>query len=124
MKTLFTLTLIFRGLFGWAAEVQELTSQQVFQQMSSFRVIDVRTSEEFLAEEGHIEGANLVTLGPKLTEFLKTGDRKERIVFVCRSGKRSYKAAEESMNLGYEATYSMKGGMVDWVSQGLPTTQN
>lgn len=103
------------------AAVSELTPAQVFEQKDKLRVIDVRTPEEFSDEAGHIDGAQLITLGEELTKFLRTGDRKERIVFVCRSGKRSAKATEESMMLGYEMTHSMKGGMLEWIAQGLPT---
>lgn len=124
MKKFFKIVLLLLVQVGLAGEVQELTPHQVFQQKETMRIVDVRTPEEFEASTGHIEGAKLVTLGPELSAFLKSGDRKERIVFVCRSGKRSYKATEESLSLGYEATYSMKGGMLEWSVQGLPTTQN
>ncbi|NBT57507.1 rhodanese-like domain-containing protein [bacterium] len=106
-----------------ASPIPELTPSQVFDQKGCLRIVDVRTPEEFVSDSGHIEGAVLVTLGEELSDFLKSGNRKERIVFVCRSGKRSARATEESLRLGYEATYSMKGGMLEWVAQGLPTTQ-
>jgi len=122
MKSLITSFLILVAQIGFGAEIPELSPSQVFEQSSSIRLIDVRTQEEFSSEGGHIDGAELVTLGASLTDFLKTGNRKERMVFICRSGKRSAKATEESRALGYEATYSMRGGMLEWVAQGLPTS--
>ena len=122
MKSLLLAILILFSHLGLALNVAELSPAQVFEQKGSIRLIDVRTPEEFSAESGHIEGAELRTLGPQLSDFLKAGNRKERIVFICRSGKRSAKAAEESLGLGYEATYSMSGGMLEWVAQGLPTS--
>jgi len=122
MKKLFATVLMFLTQIGFGTSISELSPAQVFEQKGSIRLIDVRTPEEFSGESGYIEGAELMTLGPQLSGFLKSGNRKERIVFVCRSGKRSAKATEESLSLGYEATYSMTGGMLDWVAQGLPTS--
>jgi hydroxyacylglutathione hydrolase len=113
---------MFLTQIGFGTSISELSPAQVFEQKGSIRLIDVRTPEEFSGESGYIEGAELMTLGPQLSGFLKSGNRKERIVFVCRSGKRSAKATEESLSLGYEATYSMTGGMLEWVAQGLPTS--
>lgn len=124
MKNILTALVLLIAPVVFGTEISELTPIQVFEQSGTLRVIDVRTPEEFSAPEGHIKGAKLVTLGPDLSVFLQSGDRKERIVFVCRSGKRSAKAAAESLRLGYEATFSMQGGMLEWTAQGLPTSQN
>ncbi|NBX76743.1 MAG: rhodanese-like domain-containing protein [Proteobacteria bacterium] len=122
MKKFLSVIMVFLTHLGFGLNVAELSPSQVFEQKGSIRMIDVRTPEEFSSEGGHIEGAELKTLGPQLSDFLKAGNRKERIVFICRSGKRSAKAADESLGLGYEATYSMSGGMLEWVAQGLPTS--
>jgi len=103
MKKLFATVLMFLTQIGFGTSISELSPAQVFEQKGSIRLIDVRTPEEFSGESGYIEGAELMTLGPQLSGFLKSGNRKERIVFVCRSGKRSAKATEESLSLGYEA---------------------
>lgn len=87
------------------------------------RLIDVRRPEEFSNELGHIQGAELVTLGPELTKFLENGDRSEEIVFVCRSGGRSGTATTESIKLGYKFTANMVGGMLAWNERGQPVTK-
>ena len=69
---------------------------------------------------GHIPGAISLTLGAQLTDYLKTGNKNEEIVFVCRSGKRSAQATAESINYGYVYTRSMTGGMIQWNQEGLP----
>ena len=53
------------------------------------RMIDVRRPDEYIGELGHVEGAELVTLGPDLEMFLEKGNRDEPIIFICRSGGRS-----------------------------------
>ena len=78
------------------------------------RLIDVRMSEEFNNELGHIPGAELVTLGPDLNKFLQEGNRDEEIVFLCRSGGRSGSATSLSIQLGYKNTINMTGGMIRW----------
>jgi glyoxylase-like metal-dependent hydrolase (beta-lactamase superfamily II)/rhodanese-related sulfurtransferase len=88
------------------------------------RLIDVRTPEEFNNEYGHVQGAELVTLGPELTNFLEKGDRSEEIIFICRSGGRSATATAESINLGYKFTINMVGGMIRWNEKKFPVKRN
>ncbi|TGL93133.1 MBL fold metallo-hydrolase [Leptospira barantonii] len=97
-----------------------VSNEDVFEKIGNVRIIDVRHPGEFFGALGHINTAQLVPLGPDLTEFLERGDRDEEIVFVCRSGKRSGKAAEESIRLGYKFTASMAGGMLNWNERSLP----
>lgn len=87
------------------------------------RLIDVRRPDEYVGELGHIEGAELVTLGADLTAFLEKGDREQEIVFVCRSGGRSGNATAESVRMGYKKTINMLGGMLRWNERKLPTVK-
>jgi len=79
-----------------------------------YSLIDVRSSEEFNGELGHIEGAKLVTLGGDLTNWLKEQSKDSKIIFICRSGKRSGKATEEALGMGIENSINMTGGMLLW----------
>jgi molybdopterin/thiamine biosynthesis adenylyltransferase len=47
-------------------------------------------------------------------------DRSARTILYCRSGNRSYTAAEQMQALGYEDVASMAGGIIAWQEQGLP----
>ena len=102
----------------------EVTCEEVFNQLGKVRLIDVRRPDEFNNELGHIKGAELVTLGPDLTNLLEKGDRNQEIVFVCRSGGRSGTATAESIKLGYKATINMVGGMIRWNELNQPTERN
>ena len=88
------------------------------------RLIDVRRAEEFNGELGHIEKAQLITLGPDLQNFLEEGAagnlKDQTIVFVCRSGGRSAQATMFSQQLGYTKVYNLQGGMLNWNSLQLP----
>ncbi|TGJ99547.1 MBL fold metallo-hydrolase [Leptospira semungkisensis] len=100
--------------------IPTVSNEDVFQKIGRVKIIDVRSFEEFSGELGHIKTAQLVTMGSELTKFLENGDRFEEIVFICRSGKRSSQATEESIRLGYKFTSSMAGGMVNWNEKYLP----
>ena len=86
-------------------------------------LIDVRMPDEYIGELGHIEGAQLTTLGPELDIFLKTANKQVPIVFVCRSGARSGRATATALAHGFENVYNMEGGMLAWNSLDLPITK-
>lgn len=107
----------------------EITVEDVFNHMSEvknkkIRLIDVRRPDEYNNELGHIDGTELITLGPDLTSFLEQGDRSEEIVFVCRSGGRSGTATVESIRLGYKFTINMAGGMIRWNEKKQPVVRD
>ncbi len=107
--------------------IPEVSVEDVYRNLEAvknkkLRLIDVRRPDEFNGELSHIAGAELVTLGPDLTQFLEKGNRSEEIVFVCRSGGRSGNATNESISLGYRFTANMVGGMIQWNNKKLPTS--
>lgn len=104
--------------------IPEIDTQEVYrviQAKSNVQLVDVRRSEEFVGELGHIQDSILKTLGPELTEYLETADREKPIVFVCRSGARSGQATSESLALGFKVVANMTGGMIKWNAEKLPT---
>lgn len=100
--------------------VEELSSNKDKVSASSVQLIDVRRSDEFNGELGHIEGAKLITLGEDLARYLEEGNRDQEIVFICRSGARSGTATLFSRNLGYTKTVNLAGGMIRWNELNLP----
>lgn len=88
--------------------------------LGKVRIIDVRTTEEFNNELGHIGGAELVVLGEDLVRFLESENPEQEIVFVCRSGGRSGHATKYAMDLGYKKVMNMSGGMIRWNELGFP----
>jgi sulfur dioxygenase len=101
--------------------IPEVTVEDLHRHLGQVRIIDVRQPDEFIGELKHIPGAELVTLGPELKEFLAKSDRNEEIIFVCRSGGRSGQATAESLQLGYTKTANMIGGMIKWNEMKYPT---
>lgn len=79
-------------------------------------VIDVREPREF--EQGHIPDAHSIPLGHILADHLQLPlDRP--IILVCRSGRRSRRAAMALTNKGIENITILKGGMAAWEAAGL-----
>ena len=74
----------------------------------NYIIIDVRTLPEFL--EGHIDGAILIPhdeiefLAPELIP-----DRQSSLMLYCRSGRRSSRAAELLLAMGYTSVYDLGG---------------
>jgi uncharacterized membrane protein YdjX (TVP38/TMEM64 family) len=85
-------------------------------------LLDVRTGADFVGEQGHIPGAiniPLEALGERLDEV---GTNLERpIALVCRTDRRSAKAAALLARRGYGAVHVIEGGMTAWLAQGWPT---
>ena len=76
-------------------------------------LIDVREAEE-LAEDGYIPGSihiPLAEVAEKLPEVAP--DHNTELIFYCKSGKRSQKATEQAVELGYQRVYNL-GGIGDW----------
>ncbi|MBI5137491.1 MAG: rhodanese-like domain-containing protein [Nitrospirae bacterium] len=76
-------------------------------------VLDVRTDDEF--RRGHIKGAKHLPLhrlsdGIPLLGTMKRDD----VVCVCASGKRSAVAAVWLRKAGFDSVYNLSGGMLRW----------
>lgn len=102
-------------------EVSVEQVKEISEKDSSVLLLDVRRPDEFTGELGHIKGAKLVTLGPELAQYLKSGNKDHKIVFICRSGARSGQATMDSMAMGYKSVANMVGGMLKWNEVKFPT---
>lgn len=102
-------------------DVHEIPPEALKNHLGQVTMIDVRRTEEFNGELSHIPGAKLVTLGPDLDAFLKTHDKDDEIVFVCRSGARSGRATLQGRALGFSKCVNLQGGMILWNERRFPT---
>lgn len=79
-------------------------------------VVDVREPREY--RQGHIVQAQLIPLPKILSAEVKLpADR--QIVLICRSGRRSRRAAAALQNIGCMNVQILRGGMLAWDSAGL-----
>jgi uncharacterized membrane protein YdjX (TVP38/TMEM64 family)/rhodanese-related sulfurtransferase len=82
-------------------------------------VLDVRTYADFVGEQGHIAGATnipLEALEARLDEL--TADRERPIVLVCRTDRRSARAATLLARRGFADVHVVQGGMTAWLGNG------
>ncbi len=79
-------------------------------------VVDVREPREY--NQGHIAEARLVPLPKILAAEVKLPADKQ-IVLVCRSGRRSRRAASALQHIGCMNVQILQGGMLAWGSAGL-----
>lgn len=95
------------------------TPQEVAEGLRNKQIvlIDVRTPAEYMFES--IEDALLAPLSHFSQKALPAGLGKH-VVLYCGSGIRSRKAAELSLNGGFEKIAHMEGGFANWKTSGNP----
>lgn len=114
---------VFEHISINAEGAPEIDPTELNQKLGVVRIVDVRKDDEYVGELSHIQGAELVTLGPDLEKYLESQDKSQTYVFVCRSGGRSTSATLLAKEKGFEKVFNMKGGMLRWNAMGLPTSQ-
>ena len=87
-------------------------------------VLDVRTAEDFVGEQGHIESAVNIAVEElqdrmdELTEYIE-----RPVAIVCRTDRRSAKAALLLAEEGFHDVHVVRGGMTKWREANLPVIQ-
>jgi len=102
-----------------ADRVKSLTAQELWKLLrgaSPPLVVDVREPREF--QQGHVPEARLIPL-PELLPEVSALPKSQKVVFICRGGRRSTRAAFFAQTQGLEDTVVLQGGMLAWQSAGL-----
>ena len=94
-----------------------LTQEQWSNQQSSDEksiILDVRSSEEF--EAGYIPEAKQLDIRNPETfmQGLESLDMSASYYVYCRSGARSAQACQVMSQMGFETTFNLLGGILDW----------
>jgi len=78
-------------------------------------VLDVRSPEEFTGELGHIEGARNIPVDQLPARLGELSEWTERpVAVVCRTDRRSAKAAQILVRQGFADVHVVRGGMEAW----------
>ena len=128
MKNLFFSLMAALGLCsGCTAQdgVEVLTPQEFIaaaEADSAAVILDVRQPDEFAA--GHLAKAvNLNWLNPtEFSEGMAKLDKDHTYYIYCRSGRRSNAAASKMKREGFRV-FDMKGGYLQWTSEGRPVVR-
>lgn len=82
-------------------------------------LLDVRSAEDFVGEQGHIAGALNIALEDLPKQLASLAEHEERmIITICRTDKRSAKAAKLLAREGFADVHVARMGMTDWNSLG------
>ena len=87
-------------------------AKKIMDSQEGYILLDVRTQEEY--DQGHIPGAVVIPhteIEARAEEVLP--DKDQLILVYCRSGRRSKKAAQILVELGYTNIKEF-GGIIDW----------
>jgi uncharacterized membrane protein YdjX (TVP38/TMEM64 family)/rhodanese-related sulfurtransferase len=88
---------------------------------NSTLVLDVRTAKDFIGEQGHIDSAANIPVEELQDRMDELTDYIERpIAIVCRTDKRSAKAALLLTEQGFHDVHVVRGGMTKWIESNLP----
>jgi len=84
-------------------------------------VLDVRTAEDFVGEQGHIGEAVNIPVEELQQRLDEIGNYLEQpVAIVCRTDKKSAKAALLLTEGGFADVHIVRGGMTKWIEAGLP----
>ena len=92
---------------------QEEWAEQLEKDDNAF-ILDVRTNDE--VEEGIIPNANQIDiyLGKGFIDELQKLDKSKNYYVYCRSGNRSGQACAIMNSIGFENTFNLEGGFMNW----------
>lgn len=93
--------------------VEDIDPKELWEKRDKVVIVDVRRPDEYTGELGHIAGSQLMVLDT-LPERLQELPKDKTVVFVCRSGGRSGRAASFAKAEGMDTVFNMKGGMLLW----------
>ncbi len=86
-----------------------------------FLLLDVRTPEDYNGEQGHIAGSVLLPLEQLEQGIDDISDYYEKpVVCICRTDKKSSKAAQILAEKGFADVHVAKMGMTDWIKNNYP----
>ena len=102
-------------------DVEQLKSQLDSKQ--NILLLDVRSEADFNGEQSHIAGATLLPL-EELTQGLDDFEsyKDKPVMTICRTDKRSSKAATILSNAGFENVKVVRMGMTDWNKHQYPVS--
>ncbi len=113
---------LFSRLFGTkSAALTWFEAADVRSRLGNVLLVDVREPEEYHSAPGHLPGALNVPLAEvqgRADELAAAAGAKS-IVLVCKTDRRSARAAEALIAAGLRDVAVLRGGTDGWHAQGL-----
>jgi len=96
-----------------------LQLKEKLDQQQDVLVLDVRTAVDYIDEQGHIANSMNIPLEDLARRLNEIADYVERpIAIVCRTDRRSAKAAQLLTRKGFADVHVVNGGMTTWNQEG------
>lgn len=97
------------------------TLKQKLDNNEDILVLDVRSAEDFVGEQGHIPNAMNIAVEQLPSRIEALSDRLEKpIAIVCRTDRRSAKAAQILARNGFADVHVVRQGMTAWNEAKYP----
>jgi len=88
-------------------------------------LLDVRSAEDYVGEQGHVKGSVLIPLEELNTRFSEIEHFLEKtVMIICRTDRRSGKAAQILAKHGFSDVHVVKQGMTDWNEKKFPVEKD
>ena len=88
-------------------------------------LLDVRSAEDYVGEQGHVKGSLLIPLEELTTRLSEIESFQEKMVMtICRTDRRSEKAAQLLTQKGFADVHVVKMGMTDWNAKNFPVEKD
>ena len=82
-------------------------------------LLDVRTAEDYVGEQGHVAGSKLIPLEELEQRMDELGEFLEKpVITICRTDRKSAKAAQLLAQKGFADVHVARMGMTDWIKKG------
>jgi len=82
-------------------------------------LLDVRTAEDYVGEQGHVAGSKLIPLEELEQRMDELGEYLEKpVIIICRTDRKSAKAAQLLAQKGFADVHVARMGMTDWIKKG------
>jgi len=84
-----------------------------------FLLLDVHTADDYVGEQGHVAGSRLIPIEELEQRIDALGDYLEKpVITICRTDRKSAKAAQLLAQKGFADVHVAKMGMTDWIKNG------
>ena len=97
-----------------AADISQEEWRKLIEETDNSVILDVRTEEE--VEEGYIPGMINIDIrqGQDFLDEIEKLDKSKTYFVYCRSGARSGQACALMNQMGFDKTYNLLGGFMNW----------
>lgn len=110
------------GYFRRGAMLEVAELKRRLDSSEDLLLLDVRTPEDYDGEQGHVSGSVLIPVEELQSRLVELGDYLEKpIVTICRTDRKSAKAAQILAQHGFADVRVAKMGMTDWIAKNYPT---